>query len=192
MTELYVRRSRLGTALIVRAIPTAIAALIITFSSDHSPALGITVFFAFCFALAPVLLLTTVWVPLEGISRILFGINTGATLISGVIAVASIGSDRQTLILIVSIWAAITGISELYAGYRYSDRVIAREWIASGAFTALLALVLAVIPVNDVYAVGLIGAYGAILAVFLIIAGLSIQADAKNDLSSSTETEVSS
>lgn len=182
-------RSRLGAALIIRAIPTAIAALVITFSRDHSPVIGITVFFGFTFALAPVLLFTMVWVPLEGISRIMFGIHTGATLLSGIWAVASIGGDRQTLIFIVSTWAAVTGIAELYAGYRQSDKVIAREWIATGAFTALLALVLAVIPVNDVYAVGLIGAYGAILAVFLIIAGLSLRADATKELSHNTETE---
>ena len=42
-----------------------------------------------------------------------------------------------------------------------------------GILTAVLGVVEAVLPLNDVYAVGLFGAYGAIVGVFAAIAGFS-------------------
>ena len=84
---------------------------------------------------------------------------------------------HSALVLVLSIWAALTAALELYAGYRHTNRAVSREWLTSGAFTALLAIIVALFPVNDVYAVGLFGAYGAILGVYLVIAGLSLRSD---------------
>lgn len=170
-------QSRLGTSFIWRALPALIAAAIITFSRDHSAAVGFSVFGGFAIVTAVVIFGAIARVPLAGSDRILFGIHAVVTLVSGVLALVNVGNGLPTLVLVLSIWGALTAALELYAGYRHADRAIAREWLTVGGFTALLALAISLFPVNDIYAVGLFGAYGAILGVYLIIAGLSLRSD---------------
>lgn len=167
--------SRMGNAFILRAIPLLIAGLVITFSGDHSPVVGLVVFLGFAFMVTPVLLLTIVIVPLTGVSRIMMGIQAIATVSAGAVAAATLTGGLSALILVFSVWAAITGATELYSGFRSSDRTVAREWLVIGGFTAVLAIVMAVIPLNDVYAVGIFGAYAFIVGVFLVIAGISLR-----------------
>lgn len=178
---------RLGTALIVRALPTLAAAVVITFSRNHSPVVGLSVFVGFGLVLAAVLLWTVFMVPLEGLNRTLVGVQAIITAVSAAVAAATLGGGLPALILVISIWAAGTGALELYAGYRESQRAAAREWLVLGSFTALLAIVEAAIPMNDVYAVGIFGAYAAIVGVFQIIAGISLRVDSQK-----VQNEVSS
>ena len=170
-------QSRLGTSLLWRAAPVLVAAAIITFSRNHSTVVGLSVFAGFAIVAAVVMLLSVVRVPLTGSDRIIFGIQAVVTFITGVIAAINLGGGLSALVLVLSTWAAVTAALELYAGYRQTDRAISREWLTIGAFTALLAIIVALFPVNDVYAVGLFGAYGAILGVYLVIAGLSLRND---------------
>jgi uncharacterized membrane protein HdeD (DUF308 family) len=179
--------TRLGNALIVRAIPTLIAAIVITFSGNHGAALGLAVFVGFAFLVAPVQLLTIALVPLGGVSRTTTGIQAIGTVTAGAIAAATLTGGLPALVLVISIWAAVTAALELYAGYRATDRAIAREWLTLGGFTAVLALVIAVIPMNDVYAVGLFGAYAMISGLFLVIAGISLRAGTPARISPSKE-----
>lgn len=166
----------LGSAFILRAIPTLIAACVITFSGNHGPVLGLVVFLSFAFLVAPTLLLTIVMVPLTGVSRTMVGIQSIATIAAGAVAAATLTGGLTALTLTMSIWAAITGAVELYAGIRCTDRAVGREWLVLGAFTAVFAIVEAAIPLNDVYAVGIFGAYAMIVGLFLVIAGISLRA----------------
>jgi uncharacterized membrane protein HdeD (DUF308 family) len=76
----------------------------------------------------------------------------------------------------VAVWAAVTGILELLAGLRLRGRTAAaRDWIAAGALTALLALVFVLLPLDPVTAVGLLGAYLVVLGVLLLIGGFSLK-----------------
>lgn len=169
-----------------------IAGLAITFISDHSAVIGLVVFLGFAFLISPILLLTIVIVPLTGVSRIMTGIQAMATLIAGAIAAATLTGGLSALILVFSVWAAVTGATELYAGFRSTDRLLAREWLVIGGFTAVLAIVMAVIPLNDVYAVGIFGAYALIVGVFLVIAGVSLRSgDSSAGISVSTEKKSS-
>jgi uncharacterized membrane protein HdeD (DUF308 family) len=86
----------------------------------------------------------------------------------------------------MSTWAAISAAMELYAGYRSTDKALSREWLSMGVLTAVLAIVMAVVPMDEVYAVGIFGAYAAILGVFQVIAGISLRTDARhtNEVSS--------
>ena len=170
--------SRLGNAFIARAIPTLIAAGVVTFSGDHGAVIGLVVFVGFAFLVSPVFLITIAMVPLTGVARTTTGIQAIATITAGAIAAATLTGGLPTLIVVISMWAAVTAAVELYAGYRATDRVVAREWLTLGGFTALLAIVIAVIPMNDVYAVGIFGAYATITGLFLVIAGLSLRAGA--------------
>ena len=101
-------------------------------------------------------------------------------------AAASLNGGLPALILVISIWAALTAALELYAGYREQNRTVAKEWLTIGAFTAVLAIIEAAVPLNDVYAVGLFGAYAAMVGVFQVIAGISLRTDSplKNEVAS--------
>jgi uncharacterized membrane protein HdeD (DUF308 family) len=168
----------LGNALILRAIPTLIAAVVITFSRNHAAVVGLTVFVAFAFLLASTLMFTIMSVPLEGLNRTLFGIQSIATVIAAAVAGATLTGGLPALLVVLSIWAGISAALELYAGYRESNRTVAKEWLAIGGFTAILAIIEAVVPMNDVYAVGIFGAYAAIVGVYQVIAGISLRSDA--------------
>jgi uncharacterized membrane protein HdeD (DUF308 family) len=168
---------RLGTSLLWRAVPALIAAVVITFSRNHAAVVGLSVFAGFAVVSSVILLVAIARVPFNGSDRTFFGIQAVVTAASGAIALANLSGGLSELVLIVSFWAGLTAALELYAGYRHADRAISREWLTAGAFTAILAIIVAVIPVNDVYAVGLFGAYGAILGVYLIIAGVSLRGD---------------
>lgn len=187
MARVSTFQTRLGTSLLWRAIPALLAAVIITFSRNHSPLIGLSVFAGFAIVASVIMFVSVARVPLSGSDRILFGIQAVVTLTSGIIALCALGGGLSALVLVLSIWAALTAALELYAGYRHSDRAISREWLTVGAFTAILAIIVALFPVNDVYAVGLFGAYGAILGVYLVIAGISLRSDEPASARTTTE-----
>jgi uncharacterized membrane protein HdeD (DUF308 family) len=121
-------------------------------------------------------LITIMSVPLEGLNRI--GWNSshchrrcGSDCLSNL-------TGGSCAFAMLSIWAGITAALELYAGYRETNRTVAKEWLTIGGFTAILAIIEAVVPMNDVYAVGIFGAYAAIVGVYQIIAGISLRSDA--------------
>lgn len=186
MARVSTFHTRLGTAFLWRAIPAVVAALVITFSRNHSPLIGLSVFAGYAIVASVVLFVSIARVPLIGSDRIFFGILAVVTWTSGVIALFNLGGGLSALVLVLSVWAALTAALELYTGYRHTDRAVAREWLTIGAFTAILAISISLFPVNDVYAVGLFGAYGAILAVYLVIAGVSLRSD---DSASARTTE---
>ena len=107
--------------------------------------------------------------------RSLFLVNAIATVAAGLLAV-SVPGGLPYLLYLVSVWAAVTGFVELYAGLRARGRTpAARDWIAAGAFTAVLAIVFLLLPPDSVTAVGLLGAYLVILGVYLVIGGFSLK-----------------
>ena len=158
---------------VVRGALAVIPGVAIAFMQDHSPALGLLVFGVWALVSGPVvgaLALRTITVP--G-TRSLFAVNAVVTTAAGLIAL-TVPGGLAFLLYLVSVWAAVTGFVELYAGLRSRGRTpAARDWIATGAFTAVLAIVFLLLPPDSVTAVGLLGAYLVILGVYLIIGGLS-------------------
>ena len=68
----------------------------------------------------------------------------------------------------------------------------ARDWIAVGALTALLAIVFLLLPPDAVTAVGLLGGYLVIVGVYLIIGGFSLKwaaAPAESGTAAGTEQQ---
>lgn len=186
-----VRHVQLG-----RALLAALAAVMVTFSPDHSAAIGLAVFSGWAIATALVLLIGA-WLAYPRDRRgeaVLLGV---LTLVAGM--ATGIPGLRSTALFFVAIiaWAVITGVAELVIGIRLrragdaSRRDDGRDAILIGALT--LALGVGLLLVNPAYSleyfisdagrsftltgiaigVGLFGGYAAVIAVFLGIAGFS-------------------
>ena len=176
---------------LARALFAAAAALMITFSSDHSAAVGLAVFSGFVLTTALVLALSA-WLVLPEGRRwpyvLLAVVGTLAGLASGIPAWRS----NDLFFVVVISWALITGLIELLAGLRLRrvGDATARDAITVGAFGLLLGVLLLLIPAGFtqpyaikgagefvlsgiILGVGILGGYAAILAVFLGIAGLT-------------------
>lgn len=140
-----VRHVQLG-----RALFAAMAALMITFSADHSAAVGLATFSGFAIATG-LLLLLAVWLvyrPGERAVPVLLAIVTVAAGMA-----TGIPPLRTTTLffVVVIVWAALAGLIELIAGLRgrRSSDPFARDGILIGAVT--LALAAALLLVNPAY-----------------------------------------
>ena len=160
---------------VVRGLLALVPATVITFSPNHSAELGLLVFGVW--AIVSGLLVGALSMRLvadRGI-RSLFLVTAIVTVAAGLLAV-SVPGGLPFLLYLVSVWAAVTGFVELYAGIRARGRTpAARDWIAAGGLTALLAIVFLLLPPDDVTAVGLLGGYLVILGVYLVIGGFSLK-----------------
>ena len=160
---------------IARAIPALVVGLVITFSANHTPPLGLVAFGAFAVLTGLVLC----WGAFRLSDRVLRGVSIAQGAVAavlGVVALAFTTSGLGLLLFLVTAFAAVTGFLELYAGLRARGRhPSSRDWLAVGGFTAVAALVFLLIPLDSVQTVGLIGAYGILVGLFLVIAGLSLK-----------------
>jgi len=182
-----VRHVQLG-----RALFAALAAVMITFSPDHSAQVGLSVFSGWAIATALILLAGARLAYPKGrrAPSVVLGI---VTLLAGMIGgIAGIRSTALFFVLVIS-WALVTGIAELVSGIRGRRAAAdgARDAVLIGAST--IALGLGLLLVNPAYSleyvikdagqsftltgivigVGVFGGYAAIVAVFLGIAGFS-------------------
>lgn len=163
---------------VLRAVPAAIAGLVITFTANHSPTLGLVMLGVFGLGSAVVLALTSVAM---GAGEPLRSLQLGLAIIAGVsgaVAVAVVtlmGAGLAMLLLALGGYAVVAGGLELVWGIRHRGRsAFARDAMVIGAATLALAIVLALVG-DSVSAVGFFGAYAVMLAIFLLIAGLSLK-----------------
>ena len=162
-----------------RALIAVIPAVVITFNRDHSAQLGLIAFGAFALASGLLLVLTGRRTLTVSADRSLFLIHGIASMIAGGLALGFHAGGHGFFLFVVSAWGAVTGFLEIYAGIRVRKRPApAKDWLLTGIATAVLALLLLLLPPNPVVSVGLFGAYLVFLAVFLPIAGLSLKWDA--------------
>jgi uncharacterized membrane protein HdeD (DUF308 family) len=182
---------------IARAAVAAIAALMLTFSPDHSAAVGLTVFSGFAITTAFVFA-AAAWLVFPRGRR--WPAVSLAAISFAAAALASVQPLRGSGLFfgLVIGWAAVSGLVELIAGIRErrssQTRVDARDTITVGILGLVLAAGLAVVPsgysldyfIDDAgpqgtwftltgttIGVGLFGGYAAIVAVWLAIAGFS-------------------
>lgn len=192
-----VRHVQLG-----RALLAALAAIMITFSPDHSAAVGLAVFSGWAIATALVLIFGA-WLAYpagrRGAPVLLGALTIAAGMVTGIPPLRSTGM----FFVVVIAWAVATGLAELIGGIRLRRtagaagnlrdeiRDEARDGILVGALTLVLGVGL--LLVNPAYSleyfiadagrsftltgitigVGLFGGYAAIVAVVLGIAGFS-------------------
>lgn len=180
-------KSRAWRIPVLRAIPAAAVALTITFSPDHSTSLGF--------------LATGVWAILTAIvvangavrallPRQLFVALAALLVVGGTAALVLFIQPIAVLLFLVSTLLGFTGALELVGGVVLRRFSQARDWIFVGAIGAATAIGVLLIPADysvqvgapdsglppltaSVMVVGLFGAYCAIVAVYLVIAGLS-------------------
>lgn len=185
---------------IARAVVAAIAAAMITFSSDHSAALGLSVFSGFAI-LSAFILIAAAWIVYPSGRRGRIVLLGAIDLVAGMVAgVATLRSDT-TFFVLIAVWGVLIGVVEGIIGLRdrraeaASTRSEARDAIFVGALGVVLALALLCVPagyaLNYTVAeahqtftltgitigVGIFGAYAAIAAVYLGIAGFSPRKD---------------
>lgn len=173
---------------LARAALAAIAAIMITFSPDHSAAVGLSVFGGFTGATALVLVLAAILVHPKGQRWPSILLAAVTFLIGAVGSFPALRTDL-TFFIAVAAWAGITGLIELILGIRARGTEGARDAMTVGGLGVLLAVLLALVPIDYsleyavegnpftltgiVIGVGLFGGYAAIVAVFLGIAGLA-------------------
>ncbi|PJJ65319.1 HdeD family acid-resistance protein [Compostimonas suwonensis] len=163
---------------VARGVVAAIAAVIVTFNADHSAQLGLVVFGGFGIVTGLLVAVVSWRTMVDGVGRAFFLGQGLIGVASGIVALVANDAGNSFFVYLVSVWAALSGFLELYSGFR-SRRTspAARDWLVIGVITAVLALVFLLLPINTnaVVAVGLLGAYTAIVAVYLLIAGLSLK-----------------
>ncbi len=198
MTEAPVRTFEVRHLQLARALFAALAAVMITFSADHSASVGLAIFSGFAISTALVFF-AAAWLVFRSATRETPG-TRGVPILLGVVSlvagmVTGIPPLRTTTMFFVVViaWAVLSGVIELAAGIRArrSADPAARDAILIGAIT--LALAAGLLLVNPAYSleyfikdadatftltgivigVGIFGGYAAIVAVFLGIAGFS-------------------
>lgn len=195
--------SRYWIALVVRAVLALVIAAVVTFSADHSPEFGLTVFalFALPSGIATALLARRAEAAshVDALSIRLIMISGALTAVAGIIALIVRTNGTSALMWLIVLWAAITGATEFVAGLRARKTLAAaREWLAAGAFGLILAIAVLLVPggldqhfvgpdgverslTSAVVTVGMFGAYAAVLGVYLLIGGLSLKWGASAD-----------
>lgn len=177
---------------LARAAFAALAAIMVTFSPDHSAVLGLGVFSGFALATGLVFALSA-WLVFPRGERMIPVLLASVSIVAGL--VSSVGAWRTTGVFfgVVIAWALVSGLVELLGALR--DRKAGRtagvrDGMLIGILSIVLAAVLLLTPAQyaldyDItgagsftltgitIAVGLFGGYAAIVAVFLAIAGFS-------------------
>ena len=198
MTQTHARTFDVRHVQVARALFALTAGIMITFSPDHSAAIGMAVFSGFAMATALVLLLSA-WLVFPAGSRwpsVILGI---LTLVAGMVGGLPGLRNTPTFFTLVIVWALATGIAELASGIAARRRAAAgtpsasdaRDAIVVGAITLLLGLAMLAVPAGyqldyfvdeagqwftltgTVIGVGIFGAYAAVVGVYLGIAGFS-------------------
>ncbi|MGL3200056.1 MULTISPECIES: DUF308 domain-containing protein [Curtobacterium] len=185
------RRARYWPVPVLRAVPAAIVALVITFSSNHAAGYGLLLFGAYAVVEGIVLVIGSRRLEGDVRSRRTTLAQAVVAVLAGVAALVLQGGGLPAFITIVVAFAVLTGALELTQGLRVRGRSpFARDWSTVGGLTLLLAVAFLVTPpdyskqlggIDDaqgtldapIILVGLFGAYLAVTAVFHVIAGLS-------------------
>jgi uncharacterized membrane protein HdeD (DUF308 family) len=161
---------------VTRATIAFAAASIITFSLDHSSQFGLVLFGGFTL-LSGLATMILSWYLIEDHSvRNLFIIHGVISGITGLLALIFSGAGLGILVLLVTCWGVCAGSLELYTGWRFRRGIMsARDWMTSGIFTIVFALITFTTADTSLIAVGVFGTYTVLLGVFLLIAGLSLK-----------------
>lgn len=160
---------------LLRAVPAVAVGLVITFLEDHSSHVGLISFGAFALATGLIVLIGNVRLLGDRVLRGVFVTQGTIAAASGLAALLLWQGSIGVLLFILTVYAALTGVLELYAGLRSRGAALARDWLTVGAFTAAAAIVFVLIPPDAILTTGLIGAYGMVLGVFLVIAALTLK-----------------
>ncbi|MGP6169923.1 acyl-CoA synthetase [Microbacterium sp. A196] len=189
---------------LLRALFAAASALMITFSSDHSAAVGFAVFGGFV-AASGFLLIVGAWIVASAGTRWPFILLAVIDLLAAMASSVPTWRTDGAFFIVVIVWAAASGLVELIAGLRgRRTDPTSKDAITIGTLGLVLAVVLVFIPSDYalqysvdgagaltlsgiILAVGMFGGYTAIVAVFLAIAGFSPNRPSSSGAASATD-----
>lgn len=178
---------------LARAVPAIALAIVVTFTADHSAGLGLLTFGIYAVVAGAVLSASALRLGARGVVRSVTLAQGILSVLAGIVSLSLPAAGLPFFVFLVTAFAAVTGFLELYLGLRARGRITgARDWVFVGALTALLAIVVLLVPPGfaqsftgpdgvdrvltaSVVVVGTLGAYWAILGVYLVIAGLSLK-----------------
>lgn len=158
-----------------RATLLLVSGVVITFTA----ALHDTVFAEVLFALS-VLLVSGVEVLTYRLGKVRSRIPRDAVLravlalVAALVVLVTIGSFGALAITVI-VWAAMTAIIDVSAGWKAQDVSYSRELRVTGILAGGLALLLVLIPGSPVSVIGLYGGYCFLVGVFLAIAAFDRQ-----------------
>jgi hypothetical protein len=186
---------------LARAAFAAIAAIMVTFSPDHSAAVGLSIFSGFALA-SGLVLIAAGWFVYTVDTRWPTVVLGTLSMIAGLLGgIAQLRSVTMFFVIVIS-WALLTGLVEAITGARGlraarglaradAARSESRDALTIGILTGALGVGLLLVPTQYalpytideadatftltgiIIGVGIFGAYTAIVAVYLAIAGFS-------------------
>lgn len=159
---------------LVRAALLIALGLVIAFTSGHTAAFGLIVMGVFLVALSISLATMMLGTHHPAQARGLHWWQALVSLVVGALALALNQAGIMFLLWAIVLWAILTGVSEVFAGWRLPPgHFVRRDWLVQGGMTIVLALVVVLQAADSVAVVGFIGAWAIIQGVYATIAGLS-------------------
>jgi uncharacterized membrane protein HdeD (DUF308 family) len=159
---------------LIRASLLVVFGLVIAFTQRHTASFGLITFGVFLLVLSVSFAVLMVGIKQPAQARGLHVWQALVSLVVGALAIALYQAGIVFLLWAIVLWAVLTGVAEIFAGWRMpSGHPLRRDWIAQGGMTVVLALVIVVQPADSVAVVGFLGAWAIIQGVYATIAGLS-------------------
>jgi uncharacterized membrane protein HdeD (DUF308 family) len=150
-------------------------------------AFGILAFVAPVWGIALLVALFGVWALVDGVTTLWTGIRTrnvdrnwwlgilegAVSIAAGVIALVLPGFTADILVILIAVWAIVTGVFQIWAAIRLRERIRGEFWLGlAGVASILFGVILLVFPAAGALAlVWLIGAGAIAIGVFLAILG---------------------
>jgi uncharacterized membrane protein HdeD (DUF308 family) len=179
---------------LTRAVFAAALSCVITFAGgNYTPEFGLFTFGGYGIVAGIAGVVLSLRGVADGVYRTLFLLQAIVSIVAGLAAVYWWHLGLPMMIVVFSTWAVLAGALELYAGLRSRRRrAVSRDWIFVGGLTLVFAIIVLLIPPGyvdhrpspdgkatllntTVMDVGVLGVYGAIVAVYLVIAALSLK-----------------
>lgn len=150
-------------------------------------AFGILAFVAPVWGLAILVALFGAWALIDGVTIVWTGIRTRSvdrnwwleileglvSIVAGLIAFVLPGFAAEVLVILIAVWAIVTGVFQIWAAIRLRERIRGEFWLGlAGVASILFGVVLLVFPAGGALAlVWLIGSGAIAVGVFLTILG---------------------
>jgi uncharacterized membrane protein HdeD (DUF308 family) len=150
-------------------------------------AFGVLAFVAPVWGIALLVALFGVWALVDGVTTVWTGIRTRnvdrnwwlgilegvVSIAAGVIALVLPGFTADILVILIAVWAIVTGVIQIWTAIRLRERIRGEFWLGlAGVASILFGVILVVFPAAGALAlVWLIGAGAIAIGAFLAILG---------------------